>query len=220
MSPTTIESRKGVESSIRSAPVIGVVRASSESEAERQANALIDGGLELVEITFTCPNATVLVERLLAQRADSADTRPLWIGMGTVTSPGRAQEALAAGAEFLVTPNARAETAAVAVEAGAYLVVGALTPTEISAARDMGADLVKVYPLPPVGGAAYLSTVRQPLQDIPMLAAGGFPPEEIPAYRAAGASAYGIGAPLFGSTAEEMGRRIGNALRLARGDDN
>ena len=214
MLPTKTESRKGVESSIRSTPVIGVVRTASEGEAESQARILIDAGIELVEITFSCPNATALVSRLLSERPAGG---PPWIGMGTVTSPGRATEALAAGSEFLVTPNARAETAAVAVEAGVYLIVGALTPTEIAAARDMGADMVKVYPLPPVGGATYLATVRQPLSDIPMLASGGFPPEEIPEYWAAGATGFGIGAPILGSTPEEIRERVRNSLQSARG---
>ena len=117
-----------------------------------------------------------------------------------------------------MTPNAHAETAAVATEAGVFLVVGALTPTEIVAAHEMGADYVKVYPLAPVGGPGYLTIVRQPLDDVPVLAAGGFAPEEIPAYRTVGARAYGIGAPLFGADSAERVERIGRALALARGE--
>jgi 2-dehydro-3-deoxyphosphogluconate aldolase/(4S)-4-hydroxy-2-oxoglutarate aldolase len=94
-----------------------------------------------------------------------------------------------------------------------------LTPTEIVAAQELGADLVKVYPLPPVGGPRYLATVRQPLGDVPMLAAGGFPPEEIPAYRAAGAAAFGIGAPLLGCGAADERQRLARALSLARGEE-
>jgi 2-dehydro-3-deoxyphosphogluconate aldolase/(4S)-4-hydroxy-2-oxoglutarate aldolase len=107
--------------------------------------------------------------------------------------------------------------AAVAKEHGKYLVLGALSATEVVTAHELGADLVKVWPLPPVGGPAYLSVLRQPLGDIPMLAGGGFEVEEIPAYRAAGAIAFGIGAPLLGATPEESRRRITRALTLARG---
>jgi 2-dehydro-3-deoxyphosphogluconate aldolase/(4S)-4-hydroxy-2-oxoglutarate aldolase len=117
-----------------------------------------------------------------------------------------------------VSPNADPGVAAVATAAGRYLIAGALTCTEIVAARDMGADLVKVYPLPPVGGPAYLATVRQPLGDIPMLAAGGFGVEEIPAYRAAGAVAFGIGQPLIGAGGDEARGRMARALTLARGE--
>jgi 2-dehydro-3-deoxyphosphogluconate aldolase/(4S)-4-hydroxy-2-oxoglutarate aldolase len=124
---------------------------------------------------------------------------------------------VAAGAEFIVTPNVSAEAAAVARQAGVYLVVGVLTPSEIVAGRDLGADLVKVFPLPPVGGPAYLKAVRGPLGDVAMLAAGGFGPEEIPAYREAGAVAFGIGAPLLGASEAESLRRIAGAVAMARG---
>jgi 2-dehydro-3-deoxyphosphogluconate aldolase/(4S)-4-hydroxy-2-oxoglutarate aldolase len=166
-----------------------------------------------VEITFTVPGATGLVRRLLAERGDA----PHHVGMGTVTGAERAREALAAGAEFLISPNASPEVAAVAREAGVFLVLGSLTPTEIVAARDLGADLVKVFPLPTVGGPAYLRAVRGPLGDIPMLASGGYGPEEIPAYRKAGASAFGIGAPLLARDEAETLRRIAGAVALARG---
>ena len=207
--------RAAVAATIASAPVIGVVRTDSPEEAGTVAATLIEGGIKLVEITFTVPGATDLVRRLLAERGADATH---FVGMGTVTTPERAAAAVAAGAEFVVTPNADPETARVAKAADRYLVVGALTCTEIVAGREMGADLIKVYPLPPVGGPAYLATVRQPLGDIPMLAAGGFGVEEIPAYRAAGAVAYGIGQPLIGAGGDEARSRIARALALARGE--
>lgn len=207
--------RAAVAATIASAPVVGVVRTGSRDEAATIAAALIDGGIQLVEITFTVPGATDLVRRLLVERADGG---PPWIGMGTVTGRDRAESAVAAGAEFVVSPNADAEVAAVARAADRYLILGALTCTEIVAACDLGADLVKVYPLPPVGGPAYLATVRQPLSDVPMLAAGGFGVDEIPAYRAAGAVAFGIGQPLVGGGGEEGRRRMARALALARGE--
>jgi 2-dehydro-3-deoxyphosphogluconate aldolase/(4S)-4-hydroxy-2-oxoglutarate aldolase len=142
---------------------------------------------------------------------------PPFYGAGTVTTAARAREAIAAGAEFLVTPNVAPEVAAAAREADLFLILGALTPSEIVAAHELGADLVKVYPLPAVGGAAYLATVRQPLGDVPMLAAGGFGVEDIPAYRAAGAVAFGIGPPLVGAGEEETRRRVVRAVSLARG---
>ena len=92
-----------------------------------------------------------------------------------------------------------------------------MAPTEIAAGHQMGADLIKVYPLPPVGGPTYLATARQPLGDIPMLAAGGFPPDDIPDYLAAGAQAFGIGAPLLGSGREDSREQMQRALALARG---
>jgi 2-dehydro-3-deoxyphosphogluconate aldolase/(4S)-4-hydroxy-2-oxoglutarate aldolase len=210
-------SREAVAAALRRSPIIGVVRTASPAEAAAQAQALAAGGVELVEITFTVPGAAELTAELRGRLGPRGPGRP-WIGMGTVTTRARAEAALAAGTDFIVTPNAAAEVAAAARDAGVFLVLGALTPSEIVAAHQLGADLVKVYPLPPVGGARYLQTVRQPLGDIEMLAAGGFPPEEIPAYRAAGAVAFGIGAPLLGCGAADEAPRLARALALARGE--
>src|SRR3954452_10835445 len=213
---TTLQIHDSVALSLRRAPVIGVVRTGSRDEAAAQARSLAASGVELVEITFTVPGASGLVRELLAGRSSEG---PPWFGMGTVTTAARAREAVAAGAEFLVTPNVSAEVAREARQAGLFLVMGALTPTEIAAAVEVGADLVKVYPLPPVGGPAYLQVIRGPLGDIPMLAAGGFGVEEIPAYARAGASAFGLAAPLLGvgPDAAEARRRVARALALARG---
>lgn len=208
--------RAKVSESLAQAPIIGVVRTHSYEEAAEQAERLLEGGLQLIEITFTVPRGSELVRRLLSERGGNGG--PPCIGMGTVTNERRARDAVGAGAEFLVSPNVDAGVAAVAGEADVFLVTGALTPSEIVAGLELGADMIKVYPLPPVGGAAYLSTVRQPLGDIPMLAAGGFPVEEIPDYRAAGAEAYGIGAPLLGVNEDDFRERIHRALSLARGE--
>jgi 2-dehydro-3-deoxyphosphogluconate aldolase/(4S)-4-hydroxy-2-oxoglutarate aldolase len=211
--PTSLRER--VAASVRRAPIIAVVRHADRAEAARQARLFAASGLETVEITFTVPDAPALVRELLAERRADG---PAWIGMGTVTTPARARAAVAAGAEFIVTPNVDREVATIARDAGLYLVMGALSPSEIVAADAAGADLIKVYPLPPVGGARYLSTVRQPLGDVaPMLAGGGFGIEEIAEYRAAGAIAFGVGAPLLGPTDDDSRARIARALELARG---
>jgi 2-dehydro-3-deoxyphosphogluconate aldolase/(4S)-4-hydroxy-2-oxoglutarate aldolase len=210
---TTVEIRPQVALSLRRSPVVGVVRTASFEEAARQARLFADAGIELVEITFSVPDAARLVREMLARRPQGG---PPWIGMGTVTTAGRAHEAVQAGSEFIVTPNVSADVARIVRDAGLYLVLGALTPTEVVLARELGADLVKVYPLPPVGGPHYLSTIRQPLGDIPMLAGGGFSVDEIPAYLRAGAVAFGIGAPLIGADDEESRGRIARALALAR----
>jgi len=210
-----IDIRQEVARSLQRAPIVSVVRTASTEEAGRVARLFLDSGLELVEITFTVPGASRLVRELLAARGAAG---PPWIGMGTVTTAARAQEAVAAGAEFLVSPNTHPAMAEIGRAHGKYLILGALSATEVVAAHELGADLVKVWPLPPVGGPAYLSVLRQPLGDIPMLAGGGYGVEEIPAYRAAGAIAFGIGAPLLGATPEESRQRITRALALARGD--
>ena len=210
---TTVDLRPQVALSLRRAPVIGVVRTGSFEEAARQARLFAESGIELVEITFTVPDAPRLVRDLLARRGSSG---PPWYGMGTVTTAARAREAVTAGAEFLVSPNVSSDVARIARGAGLFLVLGALTPTEVVAAHELGADIVKVYPLPPVGGPSYLSVLRQPLGDIPMLAAGGFGVEDINDYARAGAVAFGMGAPLLGADEEETRGRIARALALAQ----
>lgn len=207
--------RGAVAGSLERSPVVGVVRTHSLEEATWQAKSFWAGGIELIEITFTVPEAETLAADLLRGRSGAG---PPWIGMGTVTTAERARRALAAGAEFIVSPNVAHEVARQAREAGCYLILGALSPTEIVAAHDLGSDIVKVYPLPGVGGPDYLKTVRGPLGDIPMLAAGGFGVEEIPAYRDAGAAAFGMGSPLLGRDEDETKATIERALALARGD--
>jgi 2-dehydro-3-deoxyphosphogluconate aldolase/(4S)-4-hydroxy-2-oxoglutarate aldolase len=215
---TMLQIRPLIAASLERAPIIAVVRTKSIEEAGRQARSFAAAGLELIEITFTVPGASGLVRELLAGRGHrpEGEAGPPWFGMGTVTTAARAREALDAGAEFFVTPNTNPEVARLARESGTYLAMGAMTPTEMVAARELGADLVKVYPIPLVGGPAYLSVIRQPLDDIPMMASGGYGIEEIPAYGKAGATAFGIGAPLLGSTEEETRQRIAHALDLAR----
>jgi 2-dehydro-3-deoxyphosphogluconate aldolase/(4S)-4-hydroxy-2-oxoglutarate aldolase len=211
---TTVQIRPLVSRSLQRAPIIGVVRTPSREEAARRARLFAASGIELVEITFSVPGASGLLRELLAERTGDA---PPWFGMGTVTTAARAREAVAAGAEFIVTPNVSAEVAHEARQSDLFLVMGALTATEIVAAHELGADIVKVFPLPPIGGPSYLEAVRGPLGDIPMLAAGGFGVDEIPAYARAGATAFGIGAPLLGGDDEESRRTIARGLDLARG---
>lgn len=210
-----LDLKSTVTESLQRAPVIAVVRHPDRAVAAGQARAFLRHGIEMVEVTFTVPGAADLVRELRDQRPADSSAR---IGMGTVTTAARAREAVAAGSEFLVTPNVSVAVAGIAREHDLFLCMGGLTPTELVAAHELGADLLKVYPLPPVGGPAYLSVVRQPLGDLaPMLAGGGFGIEEIPAYRAAGAVAFGIGAPLLAADDELTSRNIHRALALARG---
>lgn len=217
--PPSLHSR--VAESLARSPIIGVVRTASLDAAREQARLLAAAGVELIEITFTVPGGSSLVRELLAdrlERSEGSAAGPPWYGMGTVTGGARAAEAVAAGAEFLVSPNVDAEVARAARQADLFLVLGALTPTEIVAAFHLGSDVVKVYPLPPVGGPGYLTVIRGPLGDVPMLAAGGFGVEEIAQYRAAGAQAFGMAAPLLG-TGEgeaETRSRVARAFALAR----
>lgn len=208
----TLELHAAVARALSAKPIVAVVRAHDYDTAWEQAQGFLEGGLDLIEVTFSVPDAPRLTRALLDQRAGAG---PPFIGMGTVTTPERARLAVQAGTEFVVTPNVAPEVAEISRDQGLYLILGALTCSEIVEAHRLGADLVKVYPLPPVGGARYLETVRQPLSDLPMLAGGGFGIEEIPDYRRAGAIAFGIGPPLLGPDRSETRRRCRRAVELA-----
>ena len=210
-----VDLRSEVATTLARSPIMAVVRHGDPAEAARQADAFVRHGIEVIEVTFTVPDATALVRRLLAARPAGATYK---VGMGTVTHRERAEAAATAGAEFLVTPNVSAPVAALARERGLYLCMGALTATELVAAHELGADLLKVFPLPPVGGPGYLSVIRGPLGDLgPMLAGGGFGVDEIPAYRAAGASAFGLGSQMLDATEAGSSAKIARALAHARG---
>ncbi|TMQ59882.1 MAG: 2-dehydro-3-deoxyphosphogluconate aldolase [Candidatus Eisenbacteria bacterium] len=151
---------------LREQRLISVIRAPTPSAALSAALAVAKGGIPLVEITFTVPDAP----RVMADLAGRAD---LVVGAGTVLTAAQAAQAIAAGARFIVAPNLSLEVARVALDAGVMYCPGAYTTHEILAARAAGAHVIKVYPVGVVGGPAYIQVIRDPLPDVPMLAAGG-----------------------------------------------
>ncbi len=175
-----------IDAAFRRHRLVAVIRASSADAARDAALAVLRGGLPLIEITFTVPDAT-RVMRELARRAD------LVLGAGTVRSAEDARRAIDAGARFLVAPNTDEAVAKVAREASVFYCPGAYTTNEIVAARALGAQLVKIYPVGVAGGPDYIRVIRDPLPDIPMLAAGGTNLGNVPAFLAAGCVACGVG---------------------------
>src|SRR5512144_1857772 len=144
---------------LREQRLISVIRAPSPAVALAAAGAVAKGGIALIEITFTVPDAP----RVMAELSGRAD---LVVGAGTVLTAGQAQQALAAGARFIVAPNLALEVARVALDAGVMYVPGAYTTNEILAARAAGAHVIKVYPVGVAGGPAYIRIIRDPLPDV------------------------------------------------------
>lgn len=171
---------------LREQRLVTAIRARSPAEALGAAKAIGKGGLKILEITFTVPDATKVMEAL-------ADDPELVIGAGTVLTADQARAALAAGARFLIAPNYTREVAEVAFEAGVLFCPGAYTTTEIVAARQGGAHVVKVYPVGVAGGPQYIKVIRDPLPDIPMLAAGGTSLENMLPFLLAGCMGVGLG---------------------------
>jgi 2-dehydro-3-deoxyphosphogluconate aldolase/(4S)-4-hydroxy-2-oxoglutarate aldolase len=174
---------------LRRRRLIAVIRAPSPQAALGAANAVLDGGVAMVEITFTVPDAPRVMAEL-AQRADAI------VGAGTVLTADQARAALEAGARFIIAPNLSPEVARVALGAGVMFCPGAFTTTEILAARAAGAHVVKVYPVGVVGGPAYIQIVRDPLPEVPMLAAGGTNLDNVVPFLRAGCVGVGLGGAL------------------------
>jgi 2-dehydro-3-deoxyphosphogluconate aldolase/(4S)-4-hydroxy-2-oxoglutarate aldolase len=174
---------------LREQRLLAVIRAPSPEAAEASALAVARGGIALLEITFTVPGAA----RVMAALRDLPNAT---VGAGTVLTADQAREALASGARFIVAPNFSREVARVALDAGAMYCPGAYTTTEILAARDAGAHVIKVYPVGVAGGPDYIRIIRDPLPDVPMLAAGGTSLANTALFLEAGCIGVGLGGAL------------------------
>ena len=127
------------------------------------------------------------------------------MGAGTVRHESDLKKALDAGAEFIVTPNTRNEIIRYSNTAGIPIIPGALTPTEVQKAFDLGATAVKVFPVNCVGGPEYIKALRGPFRDIPLMACGGINPQNAADYLHAGANLLSFGASIFAPKLMESG---------------
>jgi 2-dehydro-3-deoxyphosphogluconate aldolase/(4S)-4-hydroxy-2-oxoglutarate aldolase len=174
---------------LREHRLVAAIRARSAAEALGAAKAIARGGIRFLEITFTVPDATTVMEAL-AQEPDAV------VGAGTVLTAEQARAALAVGARFIIAPNLSRAVAEVALESGVLYCPGAYTTNEILAARELGAHVVKVYPVGVAGGPNYIKVIRDPLPDVPMLAAGGTSLDNMLPFLLAGCMAVGLGGAL------------------------
>ncbi len=170
--------------------LVAVVRAPSAEDALRTARAVAAGGVRLIEITMTVPDADEVVARLSEELPDRV------IGAGTVLSRAQGEAAMLAGARFLVSPCVLPELVEVARANDGVSMLGTLTPTEIVQAARAGADFIKIFPVQPVGGPDYVRGITRALVGLPLVATGNIELAEIPAYFAAGCVGFGVGNPL------------------------
>ncbi|MFC3123676.1 bifunctional 4-hydroxy-2-oxoglutarate aldolase/2-dehydro-3-deoxy-phosphogluconate aldolase [Pseudoroseomonas globiformis] len=171
------------------ARAIPVIRTSTAAAAETVVGWLKEAGLSIFEITMTVPDAPALI-RSLASDPD------LLVGAGTVPDRAAGEACLAAGAKFLVTPWVAPELAEPCRQAGAALMLGAVTPTEVRAARAAGADVVKVFPASSVGGPGHLKALRSVFPGVKFCPTGGVDPSNMQDYLEAGAAFVGMGGAL------------------------
>ena len=187
--------------------VIVVVRATEVDGYCGLAGELGELGLDVHEITLTTPGALDCIALLRAKQPQ------LLVGAGTVLTVDAARDALAAGAAFIVSPTLDESVVAVAHDAGAAAIPGALTPTEVHAAVLAGGDAVKIFPAF-VGGPDYIKALRGPMPDVRVVPAGGVRVETAPAYLRAGAFAVCLGTSFLSSQSLAEGRYEG-ALKQA-----
>lgn len=170
--------------------IVAILRGIEDRHADDTARALIDGGIHMMEITMNTEGAAVMIERWRTKFDGKAA-----VGAGTVTDVELAEQAVAAGAQFLISPNLDEEVIAYGRERGLSVWPGVMTPTEIVKAWKAGADAVKIFPMGTLG-VGYLKEIRGPLNDIPMMATGGVDLHNIADYFKAGANAVGMGGKL------------------------
>ncbi len=179
--------------------IIPVVRAKTSEVLADVAKALLLGGVPVVEVTMTVPGAIDGIRRLAAEWGDR-----MRIGVGSVTAPEQAEAAIAAGAEFVVSPVTVPEVIEAAHRHDKVAIPGAFTPTEIYRAWQLGADVVKVFPAT-VGGPGYLKAVRAPMPHLNLMPTGGVDLETAGAFLKAGAVTLGVGTALVDTKAVEAG---------------
>lgn len=174
----------------RATGVLAVLRAPSPELALEASEAIIRGGVTGIEVTFSTPDAPSVIRELIARHGDAA-----YIGAGTVTTVEQAALAADAGAEFLVSPGTLPALTRAMLDTGRVVMTGAMTPTEVMGALELGVDVVKIFPAS-LGGPSYLGALRGPFPDAPLMPTGGVSPDNLADWFRAGAVAVGAGGDL------------------------
>lgn len=191
---------------INNEKLIAIVRGISQDNIVDLAFALLEGGIGCMEVTLdqksTDGNLNTL--RSISALCDRFGGR-LQVGVGTAMTASQVRDAALAGAGYVISPNVNSAVIAETLKLGLVSIPGALTPSEIASAYEMGADFVKVFPVSAVG-ADYLRAVGAPLSHIPLLAVGGVIPETVPLYLKAGACGFGVGGDLANKEWIKTGR--------------
>ena len=175
---------------VLNACIVAVIRAPSGDALVDVAEALLAGGVEVMEVTFTVPGAV----RVLQQVADRLGDRVL-LGAGTVLDTETARTALLAGAQFVVSPSLNLDVIRMCRRYDKLVMPGALTPTEVISAWEAGAQIVKIFPAD-LGGPSYLKTLHGPLPQVRLMPTGGVDLDTAESFLRAGACALGVGGSL------------------------
>jgi 2-dehydro-3-deoxyphosphogluconate aldolase/(4S)-4-hydroxy-2-oxoglutarate aldolase len=208
-----------VRARIEEIGIIPGVRLSTKQRARFAAEAVYRSGIPIVEITMTVPGALEAISELTAAYPDMV------VGAGTVLDKDTASRCVDAGAKFLTSTGLVLSVVDVARKNDIVVFPGALTPSEVIAAWEAGADFVKIFPCGPMGGPSYIRTLKFPFPQVPLIATGGVNQLTAGSFILAGATALGIGAELVNPEAlldmnegqiRELARRYLAIVRSAR----
>jgi 2-dehydro-3-deoxyphosphogluconate aldolase/(4S)-4-hydroxy-2-oxoglutarate aldolase len=198
-----------VLSHIHAIGIIPGIRTASAEDAHFAADAVASGGIPIVEITMTIPGAIDMIGYL------TKHIPGVMVGAGTVLDDETARKCVDAGAAFLTGPCLDVAVIEVAKKHRVAMLAGALTPSEVHAAWDAGADFIKIFPCSQVGGDSYIRALKGPFPKIPLIAAGGVNQQTAGNFILAGAAAIGVGSELVPREAIEK-RRAEQIRELAR----
>jgi 2-dehydro-3-deoxyphosphogluconate aldolase/(4S)-4-hydroxy-2-oxoglutarate aldolase len=182
--------KEQVQARIEEIGIIPAIRVSSSEDALFAAQALLSGGIRVVELTMTTPGALEVIAKL------ARTTPELMVGAGTVLDMQTAQACVDAGASFITSPALDLDIVEFDTRNGVLVIPGALTPTEIVAAMKAEMHLIKVFPCSLIGGPSYIRALKAPFPHIALIASGGVTQQTAGDFIRAGAAALGIGEDL------------------------
>ena len=204
---------------IEACGIVAIIRANSSNELIEAAAAIQTGGVDVIEITMTTPDALQVIGDVAARLGDA-----VLIGVGSVLDAETARAAMLSGAEFVVSPVTKPDVIEICNRYGKVVIPGAFTPTEILSAWETGADYVKVFPSSGVG-FSYIKDIKAPLPQIPLIPTGGINADNAAEFIKAGAAALGVGSALVSSDLIESGdfamlteraKKLVNAVKSVR----
>jgi 2-dehydro-3-deoxyphosphogluconate aldolase/(4S)-4-hydroxy-2-oxoglutarate aldolase len=195
------EMSESTAATIERVGLIPVLRAKNATQAMAVVDAMIAGGVTVVEVTMTVPGAVDVLKELKARYGAK-----LLLGSGTVTTGKEAEATIEAGAEFVVSPSLHPDVVQATKAAGKLSIPGALTPTEVITAHRLGADYVKIFPCSAMGGAPYLKALLAPFPFLKLIPTGGVTIKTAEDFLKAGARALGVGSDLVNLAAIDEGK--------------
>ncbi len=208
---------------IEACGIVAIIRANSADELIEAAAAIHAGGVDVIEVTMTTPNALQVINDVSSTYGDK-----VLVGAGSVLDAETARAVMLSGADFVVSPATKPDVIEICNRYGKVVIPGAFTPTEILMAWETGADYVKVFPSSGVG-ADYIKDVKAPLPQIPLVPTGGINAENAADFITAGATALGVGSALVNNqliaagefeTLTERAERLVKEVQRARSGSN